>query len=195
MSTPYVHNKGIVSDDMALVTSINWTVNSVNNNREVGVIIHSKEVADFYAEAFNNDFNRNYTYDGFQIDTSGIPTKYEPGKETAIQISVSPESGNYTYSWDFGDGQKKTTTVDRTVFVPTEGSHTMTIMVTDDSGLSSTVTVKYTVGTTTPIDPTGPGSSESEELDIQKIIDDYGYYIIPIIVIILGIIGAALKHR
>ena len=71
----------------------------------------------------------------------------------------------------------------------------MTITVTDDSGLSSSVTVKYTVGTTTPIDPTNPGSSESEELDIQKIIDDYGYYIIPIIVIILGIIGAALKHR
>ena len=190
MSTPYVHNKGIISDDMALVTSINWTVNSVNNNREVGVIIHSKDVADFYATAFNNDFARNYTYDGFQMDTSGIPKSYESGKETAIEISVTPESGNYVYSWDFGDGQSKTTTVNRTVFVPTEGSHTMTITVTDDSGMSSSVTVKYTVG-----NDSDSSTSDWDDLDIEKIIDEYGYYIIPIIVVILGIIGAALKHR
>ena len=61
----------------------------------------------------------------------------------------------------------------------------MTITVTDDDGTSSTVSVKYTAYSTT----------NNDDFNIQKIIDDYGYYIIPIIVIILGIIGAALKHR
>ena len=42
MGTPYVHNKGVIGDDLVLVTSSNWTPTSVENNREAGVIINSK---------------------------------------------------------------------------------------------------------------------------------------------------------
>lgn len=185
MDNPYVHNKGVISDDKVMVTSINWTANSVNNNREVGVIINSKEASDYYAKAFNNDFNRYYTYDGFTIDTSGVPTTFEPGVETAIEISVTPATGDFTYSWDFGNGQTKTTEIPRTVFIPSEGNYTMTITVTDSKGTSSTVTIDYKAETAT----------DETEFDIQGLIDEYGYYIIPILVVILGIIGAALRHR
>ena len=132
------------------------------------------------------------------MDISEIKTSYESGKQVTFSVTVSPESDTYTYHWDFGDGGVRDTTVPRVVYKPTDGAHVLTVTVTNSAGISQTTAgITYYVGEdpTDPSDPTNPGSSESEELDIQKIIDDYGYYIIPIIVIILGIIGAALKHR
>ena len=201
MGTPYVHNKGVIGDDLVLVTSINWTPTSVENNRESGVIINSKEVADYFAAAFNRDFSRNYTYDGFSIDISEIKTSYKSGQEVTFSVTVSPASDTYTYYWDFGDGGVRDTDVPRVAYKPADGAHELKVTVTNSAGISQTTAgITYYVGEdptdpSGPSDPTNPGSSESEEMDIQKIIDDYGYYIIPIIVIILGIIGAALKHR
>ncbi len=54
-----LHNKGVVSDDSALVSSVNWGYNSVFMNREMGVVIRSKAVADHYARAFLHDWNRS----------------------------------------------------------------------------------------------------------------------------------------
>lgn len=201
MASPYVHNKGVIGDDMVLVSSINWTPTSVENNRETGVIIKSQEVSDYFANAFNRDFERYYTYDGFKVDISEIKTTYPSGKEATVSVTVTPSSDTYTYFWDFGDGQTKETTVPRTTFKPTDGAHVLKVTVTNSSGISQTTSgITYYVGSDIPTDPqgpTGPGSSteEGKGLDIQTIIDEYGYYIIPIIVVILGLIGAALKHR
>lgn len=201
MDKPYVHNKGVIGDDLVLIASVNWTPNSVENNREAGVIINSKEVSDYFANAFNKDFSKYYTYDGFKVDISEIKTTYPSGKEATVSVTVTPSSDTYTYLWDFGDGQTKETTVPRTTFMPTDGSHVLKVTVTNSSGNSQTTSgITYYVGSDIPTDPqgpTGPGSSteEGEGLDIQTIIDEYGYYIIPIIVVILGLIGAALKHR
>ena len=201
MGTPYVHNKGVIGDDLVLVTSINWTPTSVENNRESGVIINSKEVADYFAAAFNRDFSRNYTYDGFSVDISEIKTSYESGKEVTFSVTVSPESDTYTYHWDFGDGGVTDTTVPRVVYKPTDGAHVLTVTVTNSAGISQTTAgITYYVGESSGGSSGGSssGSEDSDQfsdLDIEKIIDEYGYYIIPIIVVILGIVGAALKHR
>ena len=201
MGTPYVHNKGVIGDDLVLVTSINWTPTSVENNRESGVIINSKEVADYFAAAFNRDFSRNYTYDGFSVDISEIETSYESGKEVTFSVTVSPESDTYTYHWDFGDGNVRDTNIPRVAYMPTDGAHVLKVTVTNSAGVSQTTAgITYYVGESSG-GSSGGSSSGSEDsdpfsdLNIEKIIDEYGYYIIPIIVVILGIIGAALKHR
>ena len=201
MGTPYVHNKGVIGDDLVLVTSINWTPTSVENNRESGVIINSKEVADYFAAAFNRDFSRNYTYDGFSVDISEIKTSYESDKQVTFSVTVSPESDTYTYHWDFGDGGVRETNVPRVVYEPKDGAHVLTVTVTNSAGISQTTAgITYYVGESSG-GSSGGSSSGSEDsdpfsdLDIEKIIDEYGYYIIPIIVVILGIIGVALKHR
>ena len=52
-----VHNKGIIVDgEKVLISSINWATNSIYNNREVGVIIESEEVAGYYREIFVFDW-------------------------------------------------------------------------------------------------------------------------------------------
>ncbi|MGN0098900.1 MAG: phospholipase D-like domain-containing protein [Candidatus Methanomethylophilaceae archaeon] len=198
MGTPYVHNKGVIGDDLVLVTSINWTPTSVENNRESGVIINSKEVADYFAAAFNRDFSRNYTYDGFSVDISEIKTSYKSGEEVTFSVTVSPASDSYTYHWVFGDGGEKDTNVPRVAYKPADGAHELKVTVTNSAGISQTTPgiTYYVGGEPTDTDKDSDSSAtDGEEFDIQKMIDDYGYYIIPIIVIILGIIGAALKHR
>lgn len=201
MDKPYVHNKGIVGDDRVLVSSINWSPTSVEENRETGVIINSKEVSDFFAAAFDRDFSRYYNYDGFSVDISEIETSYRSGEEVTFSVTVSPASDTYTYHWDFGDGGTRDTTVPRVVYKPADGAHELKVTVTNSAGVSQTTAgITYYVGQdpapSGPTDPTTPGDTDgTTEFDIQGLIDEYGYYIIPILVVILGIIGAALRHR
>ncbi|MDQ0418357.1 phosphatidylserine/phosphatidylglycerophosphate/cardiolipin synthase-like enzyme [Croceifilum oryzae] len=51
-----IHNKGIIADQKVLVSSINWSRNSPENNREAGVIVENAEVAGFYKDVFLWDF-------------------------------------------------------------------------------------------------------------------------------------------
>lgn len=63
-SLKLLHNKGMVVDGRkTLISSINWTKNSMTNNRETAVIVDSPEVAGFYRGLFNDDwenFRRRY---------------------------------------------------------------------------------------------------------------------------------------
>jgi len=53
-----VHNKGMIVDNRSvLISSINWNENSVTRNREAGIIIENKEVAQYYANVFFYDWN------------------------------------------------------------------------------------------------------------------------------------------
>lgn len=55
-----VHNKGLIVDGQkTLVSSINWSENSPDNNREMGVIIDDAGIADFFTDIFYYDL-----YDG-----------------------------------------------------------------------------------------------------------------------------------
>ncbi|MHA1506069.1 MAG: phospholipase D-like domain-containing protein [Candidatus Asgardarchaeia archaeon] len=62
-----MHNKGIIVDGkVVLVSSINWSSNSVENNREAGVIIYNEDVASYFLEVFNYDWSKAepYSYEG-----------------------------------------------------------------------------------------------------------------------------------
>jgi len=82
-----VHNKGVIVDNRSvLVSSINWNANSPNFNREAGVIIENMEVAQYFKEVFEDDWQpvrhttaRNFDYlkiAGLVVVVGGLITLY-----------------------------------------------------------------------------------------------------------------------
>ncbi len=51
-----VHNKGWVVDDKVVISSVNLVRNAFEENREVGLIIRSPAIADWYARSFWEDW-------------------------------------------------------------------------------------------------------------------------------------------
>ncbi|MHA2025070.1 MAG: phospholipase D-like domain-containing protein [Candidatus Thorarchaeota archaeon] len=52
------HNKGIIVDGrIVLISSINYSDNSIENNREAGVIIENEDVAQWFQEIFDFDWS------------------------------------------------------------------------------------------------------------------------------------------
>ncbi len=144
MTFPYVHNKGLVCDDVAIVASVNWTDNSFSSNREYGIAIESAEVSDFFAKAFLQDHRKYYLYDGFEIELKELSPVYRVGEEAVVFVDVSVV-GDYAYSWDLGDGRTRSTTVPRMSFWTSEGDHSMSVTVTDGDGNSRTASLGYSV--------------------------------------------------
>ncbi len=53
-----IHNKGLIIDgNKVLISSINWGENSVRRNREIGVIVESKEITEYFENIFWYDWN------------------------------------------------------------------------------------------------------------------------------------------
>ena len=53
----YIHNKGVLVDGyLTLVSSINWNQNSIQRNREAGVVINGAQINAHYAALFNQDW-------------------------------------------------------------------------------------------------------------------------------------------
>ncbi|MFL5814316.1 MAG: phospholipase D-like domain-containing protein, partial [Bdellovibrionia bacterium] len=60
MGVAYIHNKGVIVDGkITLISSINWTQNSITNNRETAVALKSPQIAAYFGQAFNQDWNRS----------------------------------------------------------------------------------------------------------------------------------------
>ena len=51
-----LHAKGIIADDSVVVGSINWTNNSVQNNRETAVILHGEEPTSYFRSVYAADW-------------------------------------------------------------------------------------------------------------------------------------------
>lgn len=99
------HNKGIVCDDSVWIGSMNWTENSINSNREVSVIIDSKEIADFFAALFLEDWNGSYQ-DGMILNVNVPDVEY--GKEITLDATHSIVPTGSTFEWDLdGDGESE----------------------------------------------------------------------------------------
>ena len=188
MEIPKVHNKGLVVDDVAIVTSVNWTDNAFNQNREVGVAIHSKAVSDFFADAFIGDFTYYYTYEGFFVDVSGIPRSIEYGKD--VKLTVGVPKGDYEFEWDLGDGSKTIKTNIPAVAVrPAQGAHVLTVKVTSSDGITNTAKVDYYVGSESQTTDQGDDSGQNGSSDSSEgFLSGSGGKLIPIIVVILAII-------
>jgi hypothetical protein len=95
-----MHNKGMIVDDKVWIGSMNWTDNSIRSNREMSVIIHSKEVSDMFAELFLDDWG--VEFDGtidIRIDTTDI----EFGEYVTLDASDSSVPFGSEYSWNLDD--------------------------------------------------------------------------------------------
>ncbi|TRZ91838.1 MAG: hypothetical protein D4R88_01305 [Methanosarcinales archaeon] len=58
-----LHTKGVVADNKTLVSSINWNENSPTYNREIGIIIDSPEVANYFKEVILQDWHAKKAMD------------------------------------------------------------------------------------------------------------------------------------
>mgnify|MGYP001594067055 FL=1 len=71
-----LHNKGAIIDQQSvLISSINWGSSALTRNREMGVLIHSQEVAEPYLEAWHQDWNR--VDNDTDSDLDGLPDYWE----------------------------------------------------------------------------------------------------------------------
>ncbi len=105
-STPYhdfglIHNKGLVVDDTAIVSSINWGLGPFERNREAALMIESAEIADFYAAAFSDDWQSDLSVPSIV----GVPPVVEmnaPGRLMIDAGNCSDPAGIASYEWDLG---------------------------------------------------------------------------------------------
>lgn len=57
----HCHNKGVIVDDAVVVSSTNWSQNSLAAAREAGMLIHSQRVTDYFAGVFQADWDSGWT--------------------------------------------------------------------------------------------------------------------------------------
>ena len=113
-----VHNKGVIVDDRVWLGSVNWTDSSLDENRELAVIIDSEGVADHYSELFLSDwgpvYNGNVNLDVRISESDG---------RTHLDASGSSVPFGSEFGWDLdGDGESEATgmTADWTFYEATE---------------------------------------------------------------------------
>jgi phosphatidylserine/phosphatidylglycerophosphate/cardiolipin synthase-like enzyme len=122
-----LHNKGMIIDGQrTLISSINWVRNSVAQNREVGVIVESEQVAEYFEELFFWDWNEPPTASAGEDMTieMNTPVKFN-------SRSTDPDgNASLTYLWDFDDGSNSTDMNPQHVY-DRQGVYTVTLTVSD----------------------------------------------------------------
>ena len=179
MDTPYLHNKGMICDDRCIVTSVNWTDSSFTSNREMGVLIYSKDVSDFYTTAFIGDFDRNYDYTGLDVTITELADHYNSPQEVTARAVVQ-QTGEYTYEWQL-DGQTLSSKLERISFNAEKGDHSLKVTVTASDGTAGIAVKSFTV------DDSGGGTDAGDMFEKIK------PYIVPIIVVIIALLLAIVK--
>jgi phosphatidylserine/phosphatidylglycerophosphate/cardiolipin synthase-like enzyme len=97
-----LHNKGMVIDDTALVSSINWNMAALLENRECGLLVESDVVADFFAQAFESDWKDDPDPPEIRIGTTELEVM--EGEPILISASnCSDASGISRIEWDLLD--------------------------------------------------------------------------------------------
>jgi hypothetical protein len=97
-----LHNKGLVIDDAALVSSINWNLAALLENRECGLFVESTAIADFFAQVFEDDWKEDPNSPVIRIEKREIEA--EEGEPILISASnCSDASGIARIEWDLLD--------------------------------------------------------------------------------------------
>ncbi|MFX1598413.1 MAG: phospholipase D-like domain-containing protein [Promethearchaeota archaeon] len=89
----WTHNKGVIVDGkIVLVSSINWSYESVNENREAGVIIYSRDIANYFTHVFEWDWSAAKQ----KIPTSlslSVSSAVTPGSNISISAVLTTMDG------------------------------------------------------------------------------------------------------
>lgn len=143
MYKPYLHNKGMIVDDITILTSVNWTPHGLCTNREMGVIFLSKEVTDFYEKVFSRDYSRNYRVGGLTVSIDGLSQSMEKVDLYEITAVIAQE-GTYTYEWTL-DGKPLEWDTEYAKFTADIGTHTISLTVKDAFIGNATCTVTFEI--------------------------------------------------
>ncbi len=124
-----LHNKGIIADDSVWIGSINWSDTSIHENREVAVIIGSKDVSDLFAGYFMEDWGTESADD--VVISVEVIGELNIGRTIMIDASGSYAPEGSLFEWDIdGDG-----TIDRNgeriSLTLSERTYDITLRVTD----------------------------------------------------------------
>lgn len=101
-----MHNKGVIIDDCVWVSSVNWTMNAFVNNRECGLYIAHKGVADFYASEYMEDWDHDYDLE----DTITIAPQLPAEGTESVSFTAKGISGTCVWTVVTEDGQTTKTT-------------------------------------------------------------------------------------
>lgn len=116
------HNKGIIVDGrLVLVSSINYSDESIGANREAGVIIESEDIAQWYLEIFDYDWQLGEIANSDEINLDWNPNI--PTSDSDITVTVFAHMLNDTgdilevkLGVKIGDGQWNNHTITSSVY-------------------------------------------------------------------------------
>jgi phosphatidylserine/phosphatidylglycerophosphate/cardiolipin synthase-like enzyme len=129
-----LHNKGMITDgESVLISSINWNKNSIASNREIGVIVHNKEMASFYRELFFYDWKDDVTS---PVAIAGNDITVALNDDVHLYGGSSfDDVGIVNYSWDLdNDGVYEMFGREVLVSFDALGNHTVNLRVEDSWG-------------------------------------------------------------
>lgn len=99
-----IHNKGVLVDGRAvLVGSANWNYHGAYENREVGLVVESPQVARVFQEAFDRDWDARAG--PLTADVEG-PRRVQTGEEATYTGRAAGGVPPFRFAWDLhGDGR------------------------------------------------------------------------------------------
>jgi len=133
-----MHNKGVIIDDTVWVSSINWSNAAFMNNRELAISIHSKDVADYFAEFFLSDWGPDIGTELIVHVRGDIA-----GEPVILDASSNSFPAGTIFEWDLnGDKIVDRTGIKIAAIFP-EGVNECTLIARDPSG--SVYVLEFTV--------------------------------------------------
>ena len=157
----YIHAKAIVADcgtstAKVFLGSENFSDNSLNHNRELGLIISDSGVLTGTETAFNSDFGSTGTCGSGGGGTTNTVTVTNPGSQTgtvgtaaSVQISATDSaSATLTYSASgLPAGMSISSSTGLISGTPsTAGTSSVTVTATDSTGATGSATFSWTIG-------------------------------------------------
>lgn len=132
-----IHNKGLIVDDSVWIGSMNWNHASFGNNREMGVLISSPEVADIYASYFIGDWG------GFSGTVElRAEARTVSGGSVVLDASSSSVPSGILFEWDLDSDGTADRSGEKIVAEFPEGLSICTLWVTDEDGVTHTLEVR-----------------------------------------------------
>jgi hypothetical protein len=140
-----VHNKGVVFDGLlSLISSNNWGSSSFANNRELAVLVESRDVAEYFGRCFELD----WTPDSVPPEAdAGTDLELRLGEPVVLNGSGSrDERGIISWSWDTdSNGEADHNGVSIELYPTVPGRFQISLTVHDSWGNSDTDTVTIDV--------------------------------------------------